>query len=79
MDLRGLLDCSALEGWYEVRGGGRTYVKVLEKGRPLSRAKAHTRRDTEANMLKSEIRKMMACMRTRMVAPALDLVLGTSR
>jgi hypothetical protein len=53
-------------------------MNELEKGRPLSRAKAHTKRDTDAKMLKSEIEKMAPCMRTRTVAPALDLVLYTS-
>jgi hypothetical protein len=53
-------------------------VKKLEKGRPLSRAKAHTKRDTDAKMLKSEIEKMEPCMRTKIVAPAFDLVLYTS-
>lgn len=59
--------------------GIRTYVKKAEKGRPLSRAKAHTKRDTEAKILKSETEKMEPCIRTKTVAPTLDLVLYVSR
>jgi hypothetical protein len=47
---------------------------VLENGRPLSLAKAQVRRETEAKMLKSEMKRMRAIMTTRMLVAGTDLV-----
>ena len=62
----------------ELRGmfqPGLTCATNVENGSPLSLAKAQTRRDTEANMFKSEIMKMITCISTKIVAPVLDFVL----
>lgn len=62
-----------------VRGGGMiglrlTCAKKPEKGRPLSRANAQVRRETEAKTPKSAIIVEKRIMHMMMVAPALELV-----
>lgn len=50
-------------------------MKYELKGRPLSRAKAHTSRETEATTLKLDIWQILTIMRTMAVEAALESVL----
>ena len=51
-----------------------TYENVLENGRPLSRANAHVKRDTDAKILKRETNRMNAIMTTSRFVACLDFV-----
>ena len=54
---------------------GLTCVKCSLKGSPLSRAKAHTNRETEATTLKFEILQILTIMMTMIVEAAFEPVL----
>jgi hypothetical protein len=56
-----------------------TYVKYWWKGRPLSRANAQTKRDTEATTLKLETMQIAAIIITMIVEVVLDPVLTSNK
>ena len=51
-----------------------TYEKKDENGRPLSRANAHVKRDTDAKTPNMAMVLMTRIRQTKAVAPTLDLV-----
>lgn len=54
--------------------GMPTYAKKLENGRPLSRANTQMRRETEAKMLNSARKKIMASIEISTLAAVFEPV-----